>query len=48
MKPGEIITKEGNITINKDLKIFTLTVSIQVTDPSRLVVIITLQKQMKN
>ena len=27
MKPGEIITKEGNITINKDLKIFTLTVS---------------------
>ena len=27
MKPGEIITKEGNITINKDLKVFTLTVS---------------------
>ena len=23
MKPGEIITKEGNITINKDLKVFT-------------------------
>ena len=27
MKPGEIITKEGNITINKDLKIFELNVS---------------------
>ena len=27
MKLGEIITKEGNITINKDLKVFTLTVS---------------------
>ena len=27
MKPGEIITKEGNITINIDSKVFTLTVS---------------------
>ena len=27
MKLGEIITKEGNIKINKDLKVFTLTVS---------------------
>ena len=27
MKLGEIITKEGNIKINEDLEVFTLTIS---------------------